>query len=374
MAAISRLNLQWALGIAIVQLLWLGQDARAQTAPRRLSSAVMVYQDDNAVTVISPRLAGHQQLGAARVEAAAGVDLVTAASVDLVTAASPKGFSEQRWHADGSAQYSWSEGSAARGWYGVSTEPDFQSHQLGAGLETELFERHSTVGLSYTADLSTVGRIRDPLMAEPRTAHQLLLSWQQVLGPHTLLDLSYSAQRQDGYLGNPYRFVRLFAGDSPDHATAVTEAVPGQRHRQSLVVGLRQRLAKAWFAAAQLRGYTDDWGMTSAALTARATWALSDQWALDAELRGHSQSAASFYQKQYNSFPQVPAWRTADKELGPLQTLQAGLHLEWAPLLGPLQPLKLGLGVDVIRWNYLDYAWLTERTALVTLGHITWEP
>ncbi len=373
MAVTDRYYLAWSLGLALAALLW-PQPVTAQVAPRRLSSAVLVYQDDNAVTVISPRLAGHQQLGQTRLEAAVGVDLVTAASVDLVTAASPKGFSEERWHADGSAQYSWGEGSAARSWYGVSQEPDFESHQIGAGLQTELFERHSTVGLAYTAELSTVGRVGDPLMAEPRTAHQLQLSWQQVLGPRTLLDLSYSAQRQQGYLSNPYRFVRLYAGESPLHATAVTEAVPGERHRQTLVFGLRQRLAKAWFAAAQLRGYSDDWGMTSAALTVRSTWSLSEQWTLDAELRGHSQSATSFYQKQYTSFPQVPAWRTADKELGPMQTLQAGLHLEWAPLLGPLQPLKLGLGADVIRFRYLDFAWLSERTALVTVAHISWEP
>ena len=103
MAVTDRYYLAWSLGLALAALLW-PQPVTAQVAPRRLSSAVLVYQDDNAVTVISPRLAGHQQLGQTRLEAAVGVDLVTAASVDLVTAASPKGFSEERWHADGSAQ------------------------------------------------------------------------------------------------------------------------------------------------------------------------------------------------------------------------------------------------------------------------------
>lgn len=348
--------------------------AQAQSAPRRLSSAVMVYSDDDNVTVISPRLAGQQTLGPWSVEASAGVDMVTAASVDLVTAASPKGFSEERWQANANALYRLREGTAARSWYGLSKEPDFVSHQIGAGAETELFERHSTAGLAYTADLSTVGRVHDPLMAEARTAHLLQLSWQQVMGATSMLDLAYSAQRVDGYQASPYRFVRLYAGDTPIHASAVAEAVPSERQRHTLVVGWRQRLNRRWFAAMQVRGYTDDWGMRSLATTLRATWKMSDQWTLDGELRGHTQSAVRFYQRQYNSFPQVPSWRSADKELGPMTTTQGGVHLEWAPLLGPRQPLRIGLGVDVIRYRYLDYAWLAERTALVTLAHITWEP
>lgn len=348
--------------------------AQAQSAPRRLSSAVMVYSDDDQVTVISPRLAGQQQLGPVSVEAAAGVDMVTAASVDLVTAASPKGFSEQRWQADASALYRGVEGATARGWYGLSREPDFLSHQLGAGGEVELFDRHGTAGLAYTADLSTVGRAGDPLLAAPRTGHLLQLSWQQVLSATALLDLAYSAQRIEGFQASPYRFVRLYAGDGDRHASAVAEAVPATRHRQSLVLGWRQRLTRRWFAAAQLRGYSDDWGMRSAALTLRSTVKLSDQWLIDAELRGHSQGGVSFYQRQYTSFPVVPSWRTADKELGPMTSTQGGVHLEWAPLWGPRQPLRVGVGVDVIHYRYLDYAWLADRTALVTLAHVTWEP
>jgi hypothetical protein len=371
-AAIDRLRIALIAGFAAG--LVAPDNAAAQSAPRRLSSAVMVYSDDDNVTVISPRLAGQQTLGPWSVEASAGVDMVTAASVDLVTAASPKGFSEERWQANASALYRLQEGTAARSWYGLSKEPDFVSHQVGAGAEVELWERHSTAGVSYTADLSTVGRAHDPLMAEARNGHLLQLSWQQVMGAASMLDLAYSAQRIDGYQASPYRYVRLYAGDSPMHASAVTEAVPTQRHRQTLVLGWRQRLSRRWFAAMQMRGYTDDWGMRSLATTLRATCKLSDQWTLDSELRGHGQSAVTFYQRQYNSFPQVPSWRTADKELGPMTTAQGGVHLEWAPLLGPRQPLRLGLGVDVIRYRYLDYAWLAERTALVTLAHVTWEP
>ncbi len=335
----------------------------------------MVYSDSDNVTVISPRVSGRQTMAEVQVDVAAGVDLVTAASVDLTTAASPKGFSEERWQLDARAGRQWSGGTALRGWYALSREPDFLSHQLGLSGGVELRDRHSQLGLGLVTDQSTVGHRYDPTYARPRAGYNLQATWSEVLGPETLFDLAYTVGHQDGMLASPYRFVRLFdPADAGQHRTAIAEAVPEERTRHGVVLGLRSRLLPRWFLLGQVRGHSDDWGLRAVSATLRSSWVLTANWTLDAELRAHGQGRADFYRRTYQTFPSAPGWRTADKELGPMRTLQGGLHVQWRPLgLGP-PAWAVGLGADVVRFDYLDYQWLAGRTALVTLAHLTWEP
>ncbi len=335
----------------------------------------MVYSDTNNVTVISPRLSGRQTVAEVQVDVAAGVDVVTAASVDLTTAASPKGFSEERWQLDAGAGRQWEGGTALRGWYALSREPDFLSHQVGLAGGVELRDRHSLFGLGLVTDQSTVGHRYDPSYSRDRTGYSLQATWSEVLGPESLFDFAYTAGRQAGMLASPYRFVRLFdPDDAGQHRTAVAEAVPDARTRHGLVVGLRSRVLPRWFLLGQLRGHSDDWGLRALSATVRSSWTLTPTWTLDAELRAHGQGRADFYRRTYQTYPDAPGWRTADKELGPMRTLQGGLHVQWRPF-GAGRPLvAAGLGADVVRFDYLDYHWLAGRTALVTLCHLTWEP
>jgi len=346
---------------------------RAQEASA--GGAVMVYSDSDNVTVISPRVSGRQTVAELQVDVAAGVDLVTAASVDLVTAASPKGFSEERWQVEARAGRQWAGGSALRGWYALSREPDFLSHQVGVGGGVELRDRHSLLGLGLVTDQSTVGHRYDPTYGRPRTGYSLQATWTEILGPETLFDLAYTAGRQQGMLASPYRFVRIYdPADGGQHRSAVAEAVPDARTRHGLVVGLRSRLLPRWFVLGQARGHSDDWGLLALSATLRMSFSLTPQWTIDAEMRLHGQGRAAFYRSAYATWPQAPAWRTADKELGPMRTWQGGLHVQWRPF-GLRPPLvAAGLGADVVRFDYLDYQWLAGRTALVTLAHLTWEP
>lgn len=79
--------------------------------------------------------------------------------------------------------------------------------------------------------------------------------------------------------------------------------------------------------------------------------------------RAYRQTAAVFYRRRYDTYPSEPALRTADKELGPIWTGLGGLRAEWAPRLGRIATLRLGIGGDVLYMRYLDYALLSSRTA-----------
>jgi len=125
-------------------LLALGLARPAQAAEGEVSTALLVYSDDDHVTVISPRLGGRAELGALTLDARYTVDAVSAASVDLVTAASPAGFSELRHQASGAAEHALGAGARVRVIYdaigSIDMTPALETLMRNAGVQ--LLEYH----------------------------------------------------------------------------------------------------------------------------------------------------------------------------------------------------------------------------------------
>jgi len=95
--------------------------------------------------------------------------------------------------------------------------------------------------------------------------------------------------------------------------------------------------------------------------------------ALSLEARGHGQTAVAFYRRRYETLPEAPGLRTAEKELGPLWSALGGLHLDLTPRVQWAERLRVGLGAEVLHLRYLDHPFLTQRTALVTMLDVSWE-
>jgi hypothetical protein len=332
----------------------------------------MVYTDDDGVTVVSPTVSGAVNAGPATLDARVTLDIISAASVDLVTAASPRGFEETRTEAAVGAAWDFGRGTVTGLGYTVSLEPDFRTHAFGLSQTVDLLERHATISLRYGFAASKVGRHGD--LDRARSTHSADASWTHVLSKTLALDLAVGASFVSGYQANPYRFVRLYAPGGSAHVTAVTEAVPSKRVRGVALARLRARLVPHVFFLGEYRFCADTWGVTAHTVTARVSGALwSDRLTLSAEVRGYLQDGASFYRVRYDTAPVVPARRTADKELGPMGSLTGGVSAELSLPPAPDHMLRVGLGADVVRFEYLDYAFLAGRTAAIVVVDLTWE-
>ncbi len=343
-------------------------------AADRVGGAVSYYADDNAVRVVSPRVSATVERGRATLDARAAVDFVSAASVDLVTAASPRGFEETRVETGAAAKWRASPLQTVGADASISIEPDFHTWRVGALAAREMFSRHGTLELGYGFSRSEIGRRDDAAFSRGRTTYDLLLGYSHVLGPRTALDVGSTLTLVDGFQANPYRWVRLYAPGGTLHATAVPEQAPETRWRSGTSLRLRTRLVPHLFGLAEYRLYADTWGVVAHTARLRATLGLgSEAWTLWLEARGSTQGAASFYRARYATFPSAPDLRTADKDLGPMWTALAGLHLEWSPPVTRLSALRFGVGGDLYRMRYLDYAFLTARTAVIGVFDVTTE-
>lgn len=342
----------------------------------RASGAVLLYVDDNHTQVVKTTTAGRVTQGATSVSATVGFDFITAASVDLITAASPRGFEERRTQVDGAVEQNLGEGTRLNGGYNLSHEPDYLTHALRIGGQTELFARHLILSGGYGLSLSEVGRRNDSVFSEQRQGHTFSLSATRIVTRMLAVDVSYSLALVRGFQSNAYRYVRLFGPDtaSSQHITSVAEHTPNTRARHALVGRLRWRMLHAIFLHASYRGYVDTWGMTAHTGTVRALWSPGGGvFSLALRGRGHSQGPVDFYRARYDTFPDVPTLRTADKELGPMWTALVGAHLEWSPRLTWVDALHVGAGADWLHIRYLDYAYLSRRNALLVTLDLTLE-
>lgn len=334
----------------------------------------MYYSDTDHVTVISPTTAAHYEEGDVRAGVRLGVDIISAASVDLVSAASPTGYHEERHEAETTVGYEAGRGTWIDGTYDISIEPDFETQRLSGAASHEFLNRSLTLALDYTYTTSQFGRRTAGPLGQSRTGHGVEASASAVLSGRLVLDVLYGFDGSFGDLANPYREVKLYAPGAEAHSTAVPEAVPDTRIRQIATVRLRANPLTSLFTQATYRLYADTWGVLAHTVLLRATEMLwGDTIGLTVEARGYKQDAADFYRARYETFPQAPRRRTADKELGPLYTGRAGLHVEYSPPVTFTEALRFGLGGDVLYMRYLDYAFLNARTAALLTFDLTWE-
>jgi len=342
-------------------------------AAENASATVSVYADDNEVTVVSPTARGGGAFGPVDLTATAGVDVVSAASVDIVSAASPHAFHETRFHAAVDGRWAPAAGTGITAGYALSTEPDFLTHAFTLGAARDVFDRHVTLGLDYSFGWSRIGRVGDLAFERFRQTHQIEASWSHVLSPTVVLDLEYGLTLVAGYQANPYRFVRLYFPGEALQATGIAERTPDFRARQSGTVRLRARLTPALFSAAEYTFYADSWGMVAHTLSARASFTFTPAWTLVGEARGHTQTGVSFYRSRYETLPEAPSLRTAEKEFGPMWTVLGSLHLDWTPEVSWAENFRVGLGADFLHLRYLDHPLITNRNAVIGMVDVSWE-
>jgi hypothetical protein len=357
--------------IAPLLLLFAGPAVHAEQSA---STALMVYSDDDGVSVVMPSAEARADIGDFTLRGRGQVDIISAASVDLVSAASPRGFDALRAGGGFGGTYRWEPGHESNLSYSFSSENDFVQHGVGASHSIEVFARHTTLTAGYTYAHSDVGRAGDASFSRLRHTHEGSFTWTEVLGRASLMDLFVTFGAIDGFQSSPYRFVPLFTSASENALTSVPEVVPDLRLLGSVGGRVRGRIHDRWFASGELRGYVDSWGMNANSLATRVSFELEpDVWIVGFDARGYRQSGASFYRERYETFPAQPSLRTADKELGPMWTVLLGAHVDWIIPVGELEDVRLGLATQMYHLMYPEHPSLDSRTAVMSTFEVAFE-
>jgi hypothetical protein len=145
------------------------------------------------------------------------------------------------------------------------------------------------------------------------------------------------------------------------------EQVPLSRDRYSITFRLAHRFHSSTLRLEE-RLYDDTWGLLAQTTD---TWWLFDvgrRIEVGPHFRLHDQTAVSFWERAYVLRPNFsfPAYRTGDRELGPLLNFTGGGRVR-VGIGSAREPMKwtLGLDVEATYSRYLDNLYYSDRTAVL---------
>jgi uncharacterized protein DUF3570 len=361
---------------------WLA-DARADGGALdvQATSELGAYSDTDHVAVVTPSVSGHVGDPAAGWSADGSylVDVISAASVDIVSTAS------RRWtevRQAGNLRGAYKPGDLGLSLEGsVSSEPDYLAYAGGGTITEDFDDRNISVVLGYGYGHDTIGRTGTPFSVYSHAFdhHAMSAGLTRLVDKHTVLSLAADVTLESGDSSKPYRYIPLFspevAPSVPAGATvqevsrlrlpeSVIERLPLSRDR----VGVTARLARrAAHATTRIEGsvYDDSWGIQAFTADGRDLFDVAPRFTLGPHVRYYLQSPASFWKLAYVSHgDSVPAYRTGDRELGPLMSLTAGVRATWAfGTAATPDDWSLVATFDGTYTRFFDDLYITERVS-----------
>jgi hypothetical protein len=362
----------------------------ADTSTKRASMELAGYTDSDHVTVVTPSIAlGIEDTSGASLHATYLVDVVSAASVDIVSTASSR-WKEVRHAGTVSGEYKPHDLGVAVG-SSVSSEPDYLSYGAYATVTKDFDQKNWTLFFGYGFSHDTIGRCGDNGTCTPFSVFSRSLERGSfnggvdfVVDRLSLASITGDVVVENGDQSKPYRYVPMFAPSvAADIAKGASIAVVNQERlpekpleqlplsrRRFAITGRYAHRFDASTLRVEERLYDDSWGLVASSSDARWIFDLGRRFALWPHARFHLQDAVSFWQRAYVSGPgpgwDLPEYRTGDRELGPLWTIDGGFGVKWY-VGGHDDPERWALQWtdDAMYTSFLDDLFLSHRTAVL---------
>jgi hypothetical protein len=365
------------------------EDASTKRATFEMAS----YTDSDNITVYSPSIAASIEnvTQGMSLRGSYLVDVVSAASVDIVSTAS-RTWHEVRHAGTIETEYKPHELGITIGG-SVSSEPDYLSYGLGFAVAQDLDEKNTTItaGYGYGHDVASRGPTPFAVWSRVIEHGTFNVGVTQVVNKSTVASLSADMILDSGDQSKPYRYIPMFSplvaanvprGASIDWVTQYRlperplEQLPLNRQRFAFTGRLGHRFDSSTIRLEE-RVYADSWLLIASTTDVRWIFDAGRRFALWPHAHFHAQSAVNFWQRAYvsnnvNGSWDLPEFRTGDRELGPLQTVEGGGGVR--AFLGSNadpQAWSLTLQADAMYTNFLDDLYTTSRTGF--LGTVTFE-
>jgi len=365
------------------------------TSTKHIGMEIAGYQDSDNVSVLTPSInAAIDNVSGASLTGSYLVDVVSAASADIVSTASNR-WQEVRQAGGLGAQYKPHDFGVGLGG-SLSSEPDYLSYGFYATMVKDFDEKNWTLtgGFGYSHD--TAGRCGDNGNCTPfsvfardlqRSSFNGGIAW--VVDRASLASLTGDLVLESGDQSKVYRYVPMFSPAAAALAEAMPsgvpiswvnanrlperplEQLPLERHRFALTGRYAHRFDGSTLRLEE-RFYDDDWALIASTTDAKWIFDLGKRFALWPHTHLHVQKATSFWERAYVSGPggpngdafDLPLYRTGDRELGPLWTVEGGGGIKWF-LGSDAEPRawQLGFTADAMYTAYTDDLYISSRTA-----------
>jgi hypothetical protein len=289
------------------------------------------------------------------------VDNITSASIDVVVSGASQ-YRERREQKSLSLDYlhgksTWSAS------YVNSAENDYNASTYSLGVSQDMFGDLTTVSFGFSYGKDKIGSSLDPGFAQQVERRNYRLGVTQVLTRNLLLSLNFETVTEQGYLQNPYRFMR-YVNPLGGYIRA-PEDFPNTRTGNAGSARLKYYLP--WRAAidGQYRFYTDTWGIFAHNARIEYTHPLkgkASRWTLSGNYRFYTQNNAVFFSDLF-PYQDAQNFMARDKETSALQSHTLGIGATYDFPVNWVSWLKKGtanLHVNHMKVDYSQFRDLRE--------------
>jgi hypothetical protein len=287
------------------------------------------------------------------------VDNISSASIDVVVSGASR-YAERREQKSLAVEYLRGKTTYSASFVN-SEENDYKADTYSLSVSQDMFGDLTTVSMGYSYGKDHIGSSVDPTFADGIERRNYRVGLTQVLTRNLLASLNFEAVTEQGYLQNPYRFIRFVNG--PGSYALGQEVAP--RTRTSNAGSVRLKYYLPWRAAldGQYRFYTDTWGINAHTAGLEYTQPLWNRWVFTGSYRYYTQNGTNFFMDLFPR-PGYQNFMTRDKENSPLQTHTIGLGAAYEFPLGFASSfIKRGtanLHVNHLMVNYSQFRNLTN--------------
>ena len=243
--------------------------------------------------------------------------------------------------------------------YSNSKESDYVSDNWHVGISQDMFGDLTTVTMGYTRGFDTVsarsGNTISKMGQVDRRSYDLGLS--QIFTRNLIGSVMLEVITDEGFLNNPYRFVRYADLTDARGWNTQPEAYPHTRTSTALTAKARYYLWYRAAASASYRYFSDTWGIRGNTLELGYTHPLGNRWIIEGRVRLYRQNAANFYSDLF-SRRDAFNFLARDKDLAAGQNISLGGKLTYAFLPDGWKMFKRGtvtLDVSRIQFKYDDF-------------------
>jgi hypothetical protein len=211
-----------------------------------------------------------------------------------------------------------------------SSENDFEATSFHIGISQDMFGDLTTVSLGYSQGSDIIGDSTDPTFEEKADRKNYRLGVTQVLTKDLIMSLSHETISDQGYLNNPYRFIRYVVDPTAAVLTYALDKEVYPNTRTSTANAIRARYYLPYRAALhfEYRIFEDDWGIDATQTEIGYTHPFGDDWIFEVHLRNYQQSEADFYSDLF-PFQNSQNFMARDKELSNYTTSTIGFGVSY---------------------------------------------
>ncbi len=348
---------RWTLA-GVLATLWLALAAATQAAVLPEDRLDVLYHsfDGGGVTIDGPSILVRKDFASTvSVSANYYVDMISSASIDVEVSGASR-YTEERTEYSVGVDYLRDRTLMSLS-YTNSTENDFEADTYGISVSQEFFGAMTTLTMGFSQGDNVIKRRNDDNFERESRGRRYSVGISQVLTKNWMASIGIESVIDEGYLQNPYRFVRFINPANPAEYSLEEENYPDTRNSDALAIRSIYYLPYRAALRGEYRNYSDNWGVQGENFELRYIHPVGQSWVFEAKARLYDQTQADFYQDIFQ-FAGEKTLRARDKELSTYTTTSLGIGISYqirSSYLSVFDKSTINLFWDFMQFDYDNF-------------------